>query len=94
MDLQAAVELPSLDPIIDFIKTAGTLAISAIMAIASIVLIFYIIKIGLRIKKYSGDGDNDERSKAIKDLIWVIVGFVITASASTIAGVFASVFIT
>ncbi len=73
MNFQAAVELPSLDPIIDFIKTAGTLAISVIMAIASIVLIFYIIKIGLRIKKYSGDGDNDKRTKAIKDLVWVIV---------------------
>lgn len=87
------VQLPSLDPIINFIKTGGTLAISAIMGIAAIVLIFYIIKIGLRIKKYSGDGDNDERAKALKDLVWVIVGFIITTSASTIAGVFASVFI-
>lgn len=87
------VKLPSLDPIINFIKTGVTLAISAIMAIVSIVLIFYIIKIGLRIKKYSGDGKNDERAKAIKDLIWVIVDFIITTSATTIAGVFASVFI-
>lgn len=86
-------QLPDLSPLIEFIKKAGMLGLSVVLAVASIAFIYLIARIGYKIWNSTGEGDEDTKSKAIKNLIWAIIGFILITSASTIAGIFAAIFI-
>jgi len=80
-------------PIVDLIQGWGLAIVSAILGVVSIYMIFLIIKISFKIAKASADGDIEERSKMLNNLVWVIFAGILTFSATVIAGVFAGIFL-
>ncbi|ALX70919.1 hypothetical protein STURO_v1c06600 [Spiroplasma turonicum] len=53
---------------------------------------FYINKIGLRMSKASANREIEERSAALKDIIWALIGAGLVFIAGSTAGVFAAIF--
>ncbi|WP_338970855.1 hypothetical protein [Spiroplasma endosymbiont of Labia minor] len=80
-------------PMVTLIKGIGLSVLSAVLSVALLYLIFLIVRVGFRIAHAAAEGDTEGKAKAVKDLLWIIFGFVIIMTATVVAGVFGGIFI-